>query len=58
MGGRPAGLSPAEATALAAETLYREGTRSIRAIAEKLHITKSMLYVYLRHRGVPIGPSQ
>jgi DNA invertase Pin-like site-specific DNA recombinase len=59
VGGRPAGLSPAaEATALAAETLYREGTLSIRAIAEKLHIAKSTLYVYLRHRRVPIGPSQ
>jgi DNA invertase Pin-like site-specific DNA recombinase len=59
VGGRPAGLSPAaEATALAAETLYREGTLSIRAIAEKLHIAKSTLYVYLRHRGVPIGPLQ
>jgi DNA invertase Pin-like site-specific DNA recombinase len=59
MGGRPAGLSPAaEATALAAETLYREGTLSVRAIAEKLHIAKSTLYVYLRHRGVPIGPLQ
>jgi Helix-turn-helix domain of resolvase len=59
VGGRPAGLSrAAEATALAAETLYREGTLSIRAIAEKLHIAKSTLYVYLRHRGVPIGPSQ
>jgi hypothetical protein len=44
--------------ALAAETLYREGTLSIRAIAEKLHIAKSTLYMYLRHRGVPIGPSQ
>jgi hypothetical protein len=59
VGGRPAGLSQAaEAAALAAETLYREGTLSIRAIAEKLHIAKSTLYVYLRHCGVPIGPSQ
>jgi len=38
--------------------LYREGTLSIRAIAEKLNIAKSTLYVYLRHREVPIGPSQ
>lgn len=59
VGGRPAGLSQAaEATALAAETLYREGTLSVRAIAEKLNIAKSTLYVYLRHRGVPIGPLQ
>jgi DNA invertase Pin-like site-specific DNA recombinase len=57
VGGRPAGLSPtAEATALAAETLHREGTLSVRAIAEKLSIAKSTLYVYLRHRRVPIGP--
>jgi hypothetical protein len=59
VGGRPAGLSPAaEAAALAAETLYREGTLSTQAIAEKLNIAKSTLYVYLRHRGAPIGPSQ
>ena len=58
-GGRPKGLSaPAEATALAAETLYRDGTLSVGQIAEKLHIAKSTLYVYLRHRGVPIRPYQ
>jgi DNA invertase Pin-like site-specific DNA recombinase len=56
-GGRPRGLSTqAEATALAAETLYREGQLSVRQIAAKLHIAKSTLYVYLRARGVPIGP--
>lgn len=59
VGGRPAGLSQAaEAAALAAETLYRAGTLSIRAIAEKLHLATSTLYMYLRHRGVPIGLSQ
>jgi DNA invertase Pin-like site-specific DNA recombinase len=58
LGGRPRGLSTqAEATALAAETLYREGQLSVRQIAAKLHIAKSTLYVYLRARGVPIGPS-
>jgi len=56
-GGRPRGLSTqAEATALAVETLYREGQLSVRQIAEKLNIAKSTLYVYLRSRGVPIGP--
>jgi DNA invertase Pin-like site-specific DNA recombinase len=59
LGGRPRGLSrQAEATALAAETLYREGQLSVQQIAEKLHIAKSTLYVYLRHRGVAIGALQ
>jgi DNA invertase Pin-like site-specific DNA recombinase len=57
VGGRPKGLSPqAEATALAAETLYRERKLSVAAIAQKLHLSKSTLYSYLRHRGVAIGP--
>ena len=43
---------------ISAETLYRKGTLSVRAIAEKLTTAKSTLYVYVRHRGVPIGPSQ
>lgn len=55
-GGRPKGIpSQAEATTMAAETLYREGTLSTRQIADKLHISKSTLYAYLRHRGVSIG---
>lgn len=55
-GGRPKGITPqAEATTMAAETLYREGKLSTRQIADKLHISKSTLYAYLRHRGVPIG---
>ena len=59
LGGRPRGLSrQAEATALAADTLYREGQLSVQQIAEKLHIAKSTLYVYLRHRGVAIGALQ
>ena len=45
----------ADATAMAAETLYRERRLSVNAIAEKLHISKSTLYHYLRHRGVEIG---
>jgi DNA invertase Pin-like site-specific DNA recombinase len=55
-GGRPKGILPqAEATAMAAETLYREGQLSTRQIASKLSISKSTLYAYLRHRGVAIG---
>ena len=57
VGGRPKGLSSeAEATAMAAETLYRERRLSVGAIAQKLHVSKSTLYSYLRHRGVEIGP--
>ncbi|MFN7571522.1 MAG: recombinase family protein [Betaproteobacteria bacterium] len=57
IGGRPKGLSPqAQATAMAAETLYRERKRSVAAIAQKLHVSKSTRYSYLRHRGVEIGP--
>ncbi len=57
VGGRPKGLSSqAQATAMAAETLYREKRLSVSAIAGKLHISKSTLYSYLRHRGVDIGP--
>jgi len=57
VGGRPRGLSaPAEATAMAAETLYREQHLSVAAIASNLQISKSTLYRYLRHRGVEIGP--
>lgn len=55
-GGRPRGLSEqAEQTACAAETLYREGKLSVAQIADRLHISKSTLYSYLRHRGVPVG---
>lgn len=57
VGGRPRGLSAqAEATAMAAETLYRERRLSVAAIASNLQIAKSTLYAYLRHRGVDIGP--
>lgn len=55
-GGRPKGLSrQAEATACAAETLYREGQLSVQQIADQLGIAKRTLYIYLRHRGVPVG---
>jgi DNA invertase Pin-like site-specific DNA recombinase len=57
VGGRPKGLSSeAEATAMAAETLYRERRLSVSAIAQKLHVSKSTMYSYLRRRGVEIGP--
>ena len=57
VGGRPKGLSPqAQATAMAAETLYRERRMGVAAIALNLHVSKSTLYSYLRHRGVEIGP--
>ena len=52
-GGRPKGLSDgSEQTACAAETLYREGKLSSQQIADRLRISKSTLYAYLRHRGV------
>ncbi|CAB3724061.1 DNA-invertase hin [Paraburkholderia phenoliruptrix] len=55
-GGRPKGVpAKAEPTAYAAETLYREGQLSAEQIAQRLHISKSTLYAYLRHRGVPVG---
>ena len=55
-GGRPAGLSSqAEATAMVAQTLYLERRLSVAAIAKKLHISKSTLYRYLRHRGVQVS---
>lgn len=57
VGGRPKVLSSqAESTALAAETLYRERKLSVAAIARKLHVSKSTLCSYLRHRDVKIGP--
>jgi len=56
-GGRPKGI-PKDSlpTAIAAETLYREGQLSVKQISEKLGISKSTLYKYLRYRNVPIGP--
>jgi len=55
-GGRPKGIPlKAEATACAAETLYKEGRLTVNEISEKLGIAKSTLYTYLRHRGVALG---
>ena len=39
--GDPREPAKADATAMAAETLYRERRLSVNAIAEKLHISKS-----------------
>jgi DNA invertase Pin-like site-specific DNA recombinase len=56
VGGRPRGLSTqAESTAMAVETLYREGRLSVKAIGERLHISKGTLYRYLRYRGIKPG---
>jgi DNA invertase Pin-like site-specific DNA recombinase len=56
LGGRPRGLpKSAEATACAAETLYRERKLSVMQISKKLNISKSTLYKYLRHRNVEIS---
>lgn len=56
LGGRPRGLSKsAEATACAAETLYKEKKLSVVEICKRLSISKSTLYKYLRHRNVPIS---
>ena len=55
-GGRPSGLSKqAEATAMAAETLYQQGKLSVQAICDQLSISKPTLYAYLRHGGVKAG---
>lgn len=55
LGGRPRGLSQAaEATACAAETLYKEKKLSVIEICKKLNISKSTLYKYLRYRNVAI----
>lgn len=59
VGGRPKGLSKqARATAMAAETLYREGVLSIQEICEQLGISKPTLYAYLKHRGVELVSAQ
>ncbi|MBX3710053.1 MAG: recombinase family protein [Gammaproteobacteria bacterium] len=56
LGGRPRGMPKAsEATACAAETLYREGKLSVMQIARKLNISKNTLYKYLRYRNVEIS---
>lgn len=56
LGGRPRGIPKgSEATAIAAETLYREGKLSVMQVAKKLNISKNTLYKYLRYRNVEIS---
>lgn len=56
VGGRPKGLSAeAERTAIAAEALYRSGEFSTTEMCEKLDVSRSTFYKYLRSRGVEIG---
>lgn len=38
-----------------AEALYKNGSISVKKIAEQLGISKATLYLYLRHRNVNIG---
>lgn len=59
LGGKPKGLSKeAEATACAAETLYKEGKLSVNQISKQLGIAKNTLYKYLRHRNVETSAYQ
>jgi DNA invertase Pin-like site-specific DNA recombinase len=56
--GRPKGLSKnAEQKARLAESLYKDENFSVEQIARELHISKTTLYKYLRHRGISIGLS-
>lgn len=55
-GGRPKGLSQsARDKAAIAEALYKNGSISVKKIAEQLGISKTTLYFYLRQRNVCIG---
>ena len=55
-GGRPKGLSrQGEATAGAAETLYRAQQLSVQQIADQLGISKRTLDTSLHYRGVSVG---
>ena len=55
-GGRPKGLSKSaiEKSAIA-EALYKNGSIPVKKIAEQLGISKTTLYIYLKHRKVSIG---
>lgn len=55
-GGRPKGMSQsAMEKAAIAEALYKEGSISVKKIAQQLDISKTTLYFYLRQRNVSIG---
>jgi DNA invertase Pin-like site-specific DNA recombinase len=55
-GVRPKGMTTAaiEKSAIA-EALYKNGSIPVKKIAEQLGISKTTLYLYLRHRNVSIG---
>jgi len=48
----------AKEKAVIAEALYKDGSISVKIIAQQLDISKTTLYLYLRHRNVPIGDKQ
>ena len=55
-GGRPKGMTQAAMEkATIAEALYKNGSISVKKIAEQLGISKTTLYLYLRYRNVDIG---
>jgi len=57
--GRPKGLTKqAEQKARLAESLYKDENFSVEQIVRELHISKTTLYKYLRHRGVSVGTIQ
>ena len=56
IGGRPKGMSElAKEKAMIAEALYKDGSVSVKKIAEQLDISKTTLYLYLRSRNVDVG---
>ena len=48
------GANPADVVSIA-EALYKNGSIPVKKIAEQLGISKTTLYLYLRHRNVCIG---
>lgn len=54
--GRPPGMSQSAIEKVAiAEALYKNGSTSVKKIAEQLGVSKTTLYLYLRYRNVEIG---
>ena len=59
LGGRPKGLSKkAQDTALLAKILYQQNTLTSREIIEKLSISRTTLYRYLKIQNIPTFSSQ
>ena len=55
-GGRPKGMTQSTIEkSVIAEALYKNGGIPVKKIAEQLDISKTTLYLYLRHRNVRIG---